>query len=217
MDRTLTLINLGRTDYNQCLTLQRDIQKQRVKGSIENTLLITEHNPVFTLGRNHPTPNLKVSTGQIEAEGIPIVQTERGGDITYHGPGQLVAYGIIALREWGLSAYAYIDALEEIMIRSLKTWGLTGERKQKMTRGVWVDTKKIGSVGISIKRGVTMHGASLNVAPEMIHFSLMNPCGFENLEITSVQKECAASYDFSEASKIFAKEFKEFFDAKITN
>ena len=217
MDRTLTLINLGRTDYNQCLTLQRDIQKQRAKGSIENTLLITEHNPVFTLGRNHPIPNLKVSTRQIEAEGIPIVQTERGGDITYHGPGQLVAYGIIALREWDLSAYAYIDALEEIMIRSLKTWGLTGERKQKITRGVWVDKKKIGSVGISIKRGVTMHGASLNVAPEMIHFSLMNPCGFENIEITSVQKECAASYDFGESAKIFAKEFKEFFDAKITN
>ena len=123
MSRILTLINLGRTKYNDCLNLQRHIQKELADGTTGNTLLLTEHESVFTLGRNHPIPNLKVSAETIEEEGIPIIQTERGGDITYHGPGQLVAYGIIALREWELTAYDYINGLEEIMVRTLRYLG----------------------------------------------------------------------------------------------
>ncbi len=217
MSRIVTLINLGRTKYSDCLNLQRDTQKDLADGNTGNTLLLTEHEPVFTLGRNHPTPNLKVSTEKIEAEGISIIQTERGGDITYHGPGQLVAYGIIALREWNLTAYDYIDSLEEIMIRTLHSLGITGERNPGVTRGIWVSEKKIGAVGISVKRGVTMHGASLNISPKMAHLKFMNPCGFEDLELTSVQKESERIVDFDEIAANFAKEFGLFFNAEITS
>ena len=215
MSRTVTLINLGRTKYKDCLNLQRDIQKNLADGNTGNTLLLTEHAPVFTLGRNHPIPNLKVSAEKIESEGISIIQTERGGDITYHGPGQLVAYGIIALREWSLTAYDYIDALEEIMIRTLHSWGITGDRNPEITRGIWVNEKKIGAVGISVKKGITMHGASLNISPKMAHLKFMNPCGFESLELTSIQKESEQIVDFDEAATNFAKEFGCFFNAEI--
>ena len=205
MSRILTLINLGRTKYNDCLNLQRHIQKELADGTTGNTLLLTEHESVFTLGRNHPIPNLKVSAETIEEEGIPIIQTERGGDITYHGPGQLVAYGIIALREWELTAYDYINGLEEIMVRTLRSLG------------IWVNEKKIGAVGISVKKGITMHGASLNISPTMAHLKFMNPCGFENLELTSIQKECERTIDLDEVAANFAKEFGLFFNAEITS
>ena len=217
MSRILTLINLGRTKYNDCLNLQRHIQKELADGTTGNTLLLTEHESVFTLGRNHPIPNLKVSAETIEEEGIPIIQTERGGDITYHGPGQLVAYGIIALREWELTAYDYINGLEEIMVRTLRSLGIKGERNPEVTRGIWVNEKKIGAVGISVKKGITMHGASLNISPTMAHLKFMNPCGFENLELTSIQKECERTIDLDEVAANFAKEFGLFFNAEITS
>ena len=208
--RSLKVYQLGTTAYREVHALQQRLQLQRREGSGLDSLLLTEHRPVLTLGRSHPQPNLRVPRAEIEERGVDIVETERGGDITYHGPGQLVAYGIIDLRRWNLAVLDYVTGLEQVVIDLLAIYGVEG-RRQADARGVWVEERKIASVGINVRRWVTMHGIALNVATDLTAFDLINPCGMPGVQMTSLSQEVGGPVSISRAAGEFAIHFSATF------
>ena len=210
-DRVVHVYDLGITGYSDVLELQRRLQATRRDPGGADALLLTEHRPVFTLGRGHPEPDLTVDAAVVRAAGIEIVPTERGGDITYHGPGQLVAYGIIVLRGWGMGVVDYLSGLEAALIGTLAEFGVHGERSPH-GRGVWVGERKIASVGLNVRRGVTMHGAALNIDPEMAHFELINACGMPDVRMTSMAAELGGAVGFAAVSDAFILRFGRVFN-----
>ncbi len=212
--RKISVYGLGLTDYPEVHELQRHLQSQRREGEGRDCLLLTEHRPVFTLGRSHPEPDLRVPPEIVAGLGIEVVQTERGGDITYHGPGQLVAYGIIDLKGWGLGVVDYATGLEETVIGVLADWGVKGGRVGG-ARGVWVGPRKIASIGLNVRRWVTMHGIAINVDPEMNHFDLINPCGMPGTEMTSVSAEANKQVSVLEVEEAFAFHFGRVFECRM--
>ncbi len=160
----------GLVNYQQVLRLQKELVKVIHEDKIKtNILLVVEHLPVFTLGRRGKLDNLTVTDDFLKEKGISIVQVERGGDITYHGPGQLVVYPIINLRSARISVKDYVERLEEVMIKVAGQWGIIATRNQ-LNPGIWVDNKKLGSIGIAIRHGLTFHGFALNVNPSLEPF-----------------------------------------------
>ncbi len=209
--RVVHVYNLGVTGYSDVLELQRRLQSTRRDPGGADALLLTEHRPVFTLGRGHPEPDLTVDAAVVRATGIEIVPTERGGDITYHGPGQLVAYGIIDLRGWGMGVIDYLSGLEAALIGTLAEFSVHGERSLH-GRGVWVGERKIASVGLNVRRGVTMHGLALNMAPEMAHFALINACGMPDVRMTSMATEAGGAVDGGVVREEFVAQFGRVFN-----
>lgn len=176
-------------DYREAWDLQHRLVTDRKSRIIDkNVVLFLEHPPVFTLGRRGGLDNLTVPEDYLEKAGISVIHVERGGDITYHGPGQLVVYPIVDMREAGLRVLDYVTALEEIMIRTAADWGLVAERNS-MNRGVWVDNKKLGSIGITIRRGISFHGIAFNVNVSLEPFGWINPCGLKGIRMTSMERE----------------------------
>lgn len=178
-------LRLGRTDYRAALELQRGLLAQRKAGDCYDLLLLTEHEPVLTLGRGADERFLRASRDSLEARGIALVRTERGGDITFHGPGQLVAYPILDLRQHGKDVHLYVRRLEETALHLLARYGIRG-RRQPGKPGVWVGEQKIASVGVFISRWTTMHGIAINIAPDLAAFDLIYPCGLTDVRMTSV-------------------------------
>ena len=212
--RTVKAYDLGLSTYTDVHRLQQRLHAQRRQGKGEDVLLLTEHRPVITLGRSHPKPSLRVDEETVRNYGIAIVQTERGGDITYHGPGQLVVYGIIDLRGWSISLVDYISGLERTVIGVLGDWGIRGERQEGM-RGVFVEGRKIASVGLYVRRWVTMHGIALNVDPDMGHWDLINPCGMADVEVTSLAAEVGKGVSLEEVRDAFLIHFGRVFDCRV--
>lgn len=182
-------VDLGLSGYRATYNLQVALAEKRKNGEIEDLFLVTEHPGVFTLGRRGGRENLTVSEQFLENRGIPLVHIERGGDITYHGKGQLVLYPIIHVRQAGLTVSDYVFLLEEVMIRLAARFGVTAARDAR-NHGVWVLNKKLGSVGIAIRHGVSFHGLALNVNVSLEPFSWVNPCGLRGVEMTTLSKEC---------------------------
>lgn len=211
--RSVHVYDLGTTNYAEVHRLQRRLQAQRREGAGVDSLLLTEHRPVITLGRSHLEPSLRVRPDVVANYGIEIVPTERGGDITYHGPGQLVAYGIVDLRGWECSVLDYVAGLEETVIGVLADWGLRGERIAE-ARGVWVEGRKVASLGLHVRRWVTMHGIALNVDPDMSHFDLINPCGMAEIEMTSLSAEAGKQVRLAEVAESFVFHFGRVFDCR---
>ena len=214
-NRSVRVYGLGTTDYKDVLQLQRELQAARRKPGTADCLLLTQHRPVITLGRAHPAPDLRVTQSVVRAAGIEIVQTERGGDITYHGPGQLVVYGIVDLRGWGIGVVDYLAGLEDALIGTLADWGVPGQRSSH-GRGVWVSDRKIASVGLNVRRGVTMHGAALNVDPEMAPFDLINACGMPDVRMTTLVEEMGAAVEFARVCDSFVSSFARAFRCVAT-
>lgn len=182
-------LDLPITDYKESLALQERIVAARVRGSFAaDVLIFIEHQPVFTLGKRGGRQFLRVTEAFLSSQEISVIQTERGGSITYHGPGQLVAYPVLSLKEIGLSVAAYVELLEEVMLRCTGDFGIEC-RRDKKNRGVWTVGKKIGSLGIRVKRNVAMHGLALNVCPDLAPFSWMCPCGLDKVAVTSLAAE----------------------------
>lgn len=206
MPRTIRIRDLGLTDYRTVHTLQRELLASRHASAAPDTLLLTEHRPVVTLGRAHPVPDLRVAPAVLDDARIEIIQAERGGDITYHGPGQLVAYGIIDLRAWDLPLLDYVFGLEETVIRTVARWGVEASHRAR-ARGVWVEGRKIASLGIHARHWITMHGIALNVAPDMRHFALINPCGMDNVEMTSLCAEAGVQVSMDAVRRAFIEAF----------
>jgi len=185
MDRRAYVIDLGLMDYKKAWDLQHDLWSRRVKGDLPDLLLFLEHPHVITLGRRGNRSHLIASPEVLEEMKIPIFHVERGGDVTYHGPGQLVVYPIFNLKEYGYRLIRYVDQLEEVILCVLKDFGMDG-RKDSLNRGVWVNGEKIASIGVAIKRWVSFHGFSLNYETDLKYFDLIHPCGLVGKKMTSM-------------------------------
>ena len=184
---------LGHADYGNTLTLQRVLHAKRCAGELGDLLLTVEHNPVFTLGRSGSRDHILVTEDVLERCGIQIHEIERGGDITYHGPGQLVVYPILDLRGFGKDIHRFIWSLEESIIRTLQELGVNSHRSDGFP-GVWVDARKIASVGVYVKNWVTYHGLAFNVDVNQEHFRMIRPCGL-SIETVSANDVCEAPVD----------------------
>lgn len=177
--------------------MQRALHEARLAGRVGDTLLAVEHSSVFTLGRSASFSHILWDKSTLGARGVEVVEADRGGDVAFHGPGQVVVYPIIGLVELGLGVAAYVDLLEEAMISVLRGYGLDGVRDGR-GRGVWVGDAKIGFVGIRVSRRVTLHGIALNVRPDLSFFDGIVPCGLAGCAITSMERELGRRVDFGE-------------------
>jgi lipoyl(octanoyl) transferase len=178
---------LGRVPYAEGLELQASLVRQRQAGEIPDTLLLLEHDPVFTIGRNGKVDNVLVSEDALKAQGFDVFETGRGGDVTYHGPGQVVGYPIVDLSPDRRDVHRYVRDLEEVMIRTCAAWGLAGSRVEGRT-GCWIGDAKIGAIGVRISRWVTSHGFALNVNTDLSAFRLIVPCGISDRGVTSLER-----------------------------
>ena len=178
---TYNILDLGKSHYNDAWELQKKLQSQRISGQIDDQLLLVEHFPVYTLGKNTPKEHLLTK----ESDNISIIQTDRGGDITFHGPGQLVGYPILDLNQYRRSISWYMRELEQLIIDVLKEYDINAERKKGLT-GVWVKGKKIAALGVRISKWVTMHGFSLNINPDLKYYQGIIPCGIKDYGVTSM-------------------------------
>jgi lipoyl(octanoyl) transferase len=188
-DRGLQVRRLGRVPYAAALDLQTQLVTERQAGRITDTLLLLEHDPVFTLGRNARAEHVLVSEGALRERGFEIFECGRGGDVTYHGPGQLVGYPILDLSPDRCDVHRYVRDLEEVMIRTCADFGLGGAaRRIKGLTGCWVGDQKIGAIGVRIARWVTSHGLAFNVANDLAPFSMIVPCGIRGCAVTSLER-----------------------------
>ena len=186
--REAYFLDLPLLEYRKAWDLQTRLAEARVEGLLDRDLILClEHPPVFTLGRRGGLENLKVPQTFLGSRGIEVIHVERGGDITYHGPGQLILYPIVDLKASGLKVVGFVQDLEEVMIRILSDWSLRGERNS-LNRGVWMGRAKIGSIGIAVRRGVSFHGLALNVNTGLEPFGWVNPCGLTGVMVTSMKK-----------------------------
>lgn len=207
------LIDLGLMDYKKVWDLQHHLWSRRVTGALPDLLLFLEHPHVITLGRRGNQSHLMVSPEELETLKIPLFHVERGGDVTYHGPGQLVVYPILDLKEYGYRLIRYVDQLEEVLIRVLSDFGMKG-RKDSLNRGVWVNGEKIASIGVTIKRWVSFHGFSLNYATDLKYFDLMYPCGLVGKRMTSMEKILGERISRESLIDRIAFHFKEVFQGE---
>jgi lipoate-protein ligase B len=180
-------VELLSMDYHEALELQHKLVDAKIAGALgPDVLLLLEHPPVFTLGRRGSREHLLVAEALLESRGVQLIHVERGGDITYHGPGQLVSYPIVDLRRGHWRVIDFVAALEQVMIHTLAEWRIKAGRNP-VNRGVWVGMSKVGSVGIAVRRGVSYHGFALNVNTWLEPFSWIHPCGLEGVELTSMK------------------------------
>jgi lipoyl(octanoyl) transferase len=202
ISRTCEVRRLGRVPFAEAYELQRHLVAERQAGRIPDQLLLLEHPPVVTMGRNGQAGNLLVTPALLAARGIEFHETDRGGDVTYHGPGQIVGYPILDLNQWKRDVHLYVRALEQVLISAIEEFGIPTQRIAGMT-GVWTATEpaaKLAAIGVHISRWVTSHGFALNVDPDLQHFSYIVPCGL-SLPVTSLRASgCPARWDDVAAS-----------------
>jgi len=185
----LDIIDLGRKPYREVLALQRSLRLGRLDGTVPNDiLLMVEHDPVYTLGRGTHQESLPLSIDQLRDRGADVVEIERGGDVTWHGPGQLVGYPILDLSRHREDLHWYLRTLEQVLIEALNAMQVSAERRSGKT-GVWTAGRKIASIGVHVKQWVTLHGFALNVQPDLDWFTMIVPCGIHGVEMTSLRRE----------------------------
>ncbi|ONK67610.1 uncharacterized protein A4U43_C05F1870 [Asparagus officinalis] len=187
--RNLLVWKLGITNYSTALKLQQHLASERKLGKIPDTILSLQHPPTYTLGKRRTSNNLLIPESDLKSVGAELHYTERGGDITFHGPRQAVLYPIISLRDIGFGARKYVEALESTMIDLASVYNVKAQRGMKCETGVWVGDRKIGAVGVRISSGVTSHGLAFNIDPDLSYFKHIVPCGIEGKEVTSLRKE----------------------------
>ena len=187
MDENGIFLDLGLMDYAKAWDLQRHLWAKRVKEELPDLVLVLEHPHVITLGRRGNQTHLIASRERLEKMGVALYHVERGGDVTYHGPGQIVVYPILNLKKYGYRVVRHVEQLEEIIIRVLHDFGIEGKR-EALNRGVWVGRDKIASVGVAVKRWVSFHGIALNYETDLNYFDLINPCGLEGIKMTSMAR-----------------------------
>ena len=202
-------IDLGVVSYSEALELQLGLHSDVREGKLDGALILLEHNPVITIGAGADPKNVLASEDILRVNGIELVRTDRGGDVTYHGPGQLVGYPIINLRAIGSDVHDFLRLLEEVIISTIADFGVEGHRNGPA--GVWVGDKKICSIGISIRGGVTYHGFALNVCPNLLHFEYINPCGLCSEQITSLERLIKLTPDMSLVRERVKEHFEHIF------
>lgn len=205
---------LGTLDYAEALRLQKKLQSQRVRGEIGDIVLLLEHPPVLTMGRSAKAQHVLAPRELLEARGIQVHEVGRGGDVTYHGPGQLVAYPIIDLKPDRKDVRKYVSSLEETMIRTCADFGLAARRVEGLN-GAWIGRHKVGAVGVRISRWVTMHGLALNANTNLRHFELIVPCGIQDKAVTSLSVELGRPVSVADVIAPLAAHFAALYDAEI--
>jgi lipoyl(octanoyl) transferase len=214
--RRLLVVDLGRLAFGEALELQRAVSMARVTGAVpDDVLLLVEHPPVVTLGRSTKGDNLQISEALLAARGVERFEIERGGDATFHGPGQLVGYPIIDLKQHTQDLHWYLRQVEESLIVALDTVGLHAGRVAKYT-GVWIDDRKIASIGVHARDWVTRHGFALNVNTELSYFDLFVPCGIADVVMTSTQHELGNNApSFAQMQREVATAFAQVFALEL--
>lgn len=213
--------SLGRVEYADGLELQHQFQTARKAGAVADTLLLLEHPPVLTLGRGADAANVVAPRDELERLGVGVFETDRGGDVTYHGPGQLVGYPLLHLGPGRQDVRRYVRSLEEVIVRTLADFGLEGTRIEQWP-GVWVERsraggpRKICALGVHLSRWYTRHGFALNVEPELSHFELIVPCGIKEAGVTSMAAELAgAGPSLAEVEASVVRHFGDVFESSI--
>lgn len=197
-------------EYSAMMDRLRARQRAVEGRAAPNTLFLLEHTPVITFGRNGRREHILADAEGLAAEGIAVIETDRGGDVTYHGPGQLIAYPVLDLSQWRCSVGWYLRTLEEVLIRLLTEYGLQGERLPGYP-GVWISGAKVAAIGISIHRWVTSHGIAFNVRPNLDHFRLIIPCGIGDKPVTSLERLLGRAPAMAEVMNRFEGRFREVF------
>ena len=214
----ISVVQLGTVTYQQGLDLQRMLVEQRKQGALSDVLLLLEHSPVITLGRNADRANVIASDELLARRGVELFECDRGGDVTFHGPGQLVGYPIFDLRGFTphVGAVEFVRRLEEALIRTCADFGIAATRVPGCT-GVWtVETNaKIAAIGVHISRGVTSHGFALNVNTDMSYFDLIVPCGIANKPVTSMERELKAIPAWDDVAQSIARNFGRVFGSEV--
>lgn len=201
----LVVRDLGLLPYAEALAFQRDLARRRQAGQVPDTLLLCQHPPVITLGRASRPEHLLASREVLARRGVQVVAIERGGDVTYHGPGQLVGYPVLDLRRYGRDLHRYLRALEETLVRTAAAFGVPARRVPGRT-GAWVGDRKLASIGIHVSRWVTWHGFALNVTGESLAgFDLIVPCGLDGVRMTALEAEAARGVTVRRAAETAAR------------
>ncbi len=205
---------LGTVDYAAAHRLQKELQTKRIAGEVPDTVLLLEHPPVLTMGRSAKEQHIIAQPEVLEARGISVHEVGRGGDVTYHGPGQLVAYPIIDLKPDRRDVRKYMWSLEETMLRTCKDFGLSATRIEGLN-GAWIGDRKVGAVGVRISRWVTMHGLALNANSDLSHYDLIVPCGIQDKAVTSISAELGRTIGVPDVADPLARHFAELYDAEV--
>lgn len=214
----ISVLQLGRIDYATALKLQQSLVELRKRGEVGDVLLLLEHTPVITLGRNAKETNVLASREQLAARGVEVFECDRGGDVTYHGPGQLVGYPLFDLRGFNprVGAVEFVRRLEEVLIRTCADFGVAARRVPGRT-GVWTETSdaKIAAIGVHISRGVTSHGFALNVSTDLDAFQLIVPCGITDKQVTSLAREISSAPTLEKVAESVARNFGAVFQSQV--
>ena len=207
------IADLGSIDYRAALALQRDLHHRVATGDLPALLILLQHPHVYTLGRRGAESDILVSEDTLRELDAGVYHTDRGGEVTYHGPGQLVGYPILDLRAAGLGPLAYVRALERVIISTLAELGIPATSEDRPT-GVWVGNAKIAAIGVRVSRGVTMHGFALNVNPELSYFNHIVPCGMPGANVTSIAEQ-GVELDVADVSDILKAQFANILNYSI--
>ncbi len=208
------MLELGLVEYGEAFRLQRAVAQARDAGNLSDVLILLQHPAVITLGRRANRANILAAEELLRREGVAVYPSTRGGDVTYHGPGQIVGYPILKLRELGLGAAAYVHGLEAMLIDLLGGFGVEARRDPHYI-GVWVGDEKIAAIGVAISTGVTMHGFALNVDPNLSHFELINPCGITDKGVTSMARLLGRPVSVEEVRLPLVESFARTFGMEI--
>jgi lipoate-protein ligase B len=214
MSSKLLRIDKGLTKYDKCWAFQKKLVDLRYKNKIPDCLILTEHEPVITIGRGTDKKNLLVTPNELKARNIDLAEIERGGDITFHGLEQVILYPIINLTNHGRDVHLFLRKLEDVVIASLKEMGLEGSRKEALT-GVWVDNAKVAAIGVGVSHWITYHGLALNVNVDLDYFNLIIPCGIADYEVGSITGILGKTVDMEYAGNILVDKFAEIFGYEI--
>lgn len=210
ISKKLIYSDLGLIDYAKAWNLQKEVFDKRVSGNTDDTFFMLEHPNTYTLGKTADKNNLISNKAYLEKEGISVYEIDRGGDITYHGPGQIVGYPIIDLKNWKQDTHLYLRNIEETIIKVCNYYGLNAGRKEKYT-GVWIGERKICAIGVKISRWVTMHGFAFNINTNLNLFNGIIPCGIKDKEVTSLERELGKRFDINEVKdkilEVFINQF----------
>jgi len=210
ISRNLSYYNLNIIDYKKAWDFQKELFQKRLDGEIPDTLLLLEHPHTYTFGKTADRKNLISSESYLQKNNISVYDIDRGGDVTYHGPGQIVGYAILNLSEWKEDTDKYLRALEDVIIQTCSDYGISCRRKPKYT-GVWIEDRKICAIGVKVSRWITMHGFALNVNTDLSLFNGIIPCGINGKEVTSLKKEIGKEISINDVKKTIIKRFKKVF------